>query len=696
MGTEKREAHHYTTYAYNAEIKEKRPYPPCRAACPVNTDVQGYVGLIAQGRYEDAFELIHAVNPIASTCSLICHHPCEQECRRNDVDEPLAIRHLKRFALEQATEYRRKKRKPIPQTKEESIAIIGSGPAGLTAANDLAELGYKVTVFERHPTLGGMLSSAIPPYRLSREALQEDIDDVLAKGIEARTNCQIGKDLTLNDLTEEYDAVLIAVGLSLSRSLPIPGVDAPDVLLAIPFLNDVAYGKQPKVGEKVLVIGGGNVAIDVARSARRLGCEHVEMVCLESAEEMPAWSWEVEEAAEEAIEVHHRWGPQAIRVNDGKVEGLEVVKVKSVFDEDGRFSPVFYDDQTSFIPADTIIITIGQMSDLSFLEGTPVEVDERGRLIWDRDTQMSSADGIFTTGEVITGPGSAIAAAANGHRAAKAIDLYLRGEDIKLGLVAEEKETILAFPEELVQKLSKQSREKIVHLAPKIRTSNFDLFEVGYEEQAALMEARRCRTCGGGAIVNAAQCAACLTCLRICPYDAPLVTSKAQMIPEICQVCGLCAAECPGLAINMVSYDAGEFREHMSDIIGDVDPERDAPILVAFRCNHNAGVNGDQLPDNVRPVHMHCVSRLDVLDLLKAFECGADGAYVMICDEENGKYKNVPSRVKKRIEYVRQLISNIGLESERLSYFEAGTHPDEVWRQAARKMTEKVKALGKD
>src|SRR5512143_3839621 len=194
---------------YGAEIKETRPYSPCRAACPAHTDVQAYVGLIAQGRYTEAFEVITSVNPSASVCSMICHHPCEQACRRCAIDEPLAVRHLKRFAIEQSLEYRRNKRKLAEKTTGKSIGIIGSGPSGLTAARDLAEFGYSVTLYERHPVLGGMLSSAIPPYRLPREVLKEDIDDVVAKGIEVRTGCEIGRDITLDELNKRHDAVLI-------------------------------------------------------------------------------------------------------------------------------------------------------------------------------------------------------------------------------------------------------------------------------------------------------------------------------------------------------------------------------------------------------------------------------------------------------------------------------------------------------
>ncbi len=676
---------------HETQLKEQRPYPPCRAACPVHTDVQAYVGLIAQGRYTEAFDLIRSVNPIASACSLICHHPCEQECRRCDVDEPLAVRNLKRFALEQSIEYRRKRRHAIPQSRNKSVAIIGSGPSGLTAANDLAELGYKVTIFERNPVLGGLLSSAIPTYRLPRDFLQEDIDDVLAKGVEAKTNCEIGKDITITDLMNQYNAVLIAVGLSLSRSLPIPGVEGPDVLLALPFLSDIAFGKKPELGKKVLVIGGGNVAIDVARSALRLGIEDVEMVCLESAEEMPAWEWEIHEALDENVKITNRWGPKAVRRSNGRVEGLDVVKVKAVFDESGRFNPSFYEDQTSFIPADTIIITIGQMSNLSFLKDTKVKVDERGRLEWNESTQMSSAPGVFVSGEVITGPGSAIQAAANGHRAARAIHLFIEGENVEAALVAEEKEKIAELPPDILEMIKKESRADLKFISPNVRCAGFTQFEIGYDEYTALREASRCRGCGSGAVVNPDKCVACLTCLRVCPYDAPVVTNKAEIPPERCQACGLCAPECPCQAISMVGYDVREIINTMPGIIGTVDPKREKPVLVEFYCTYHVGVSKAPGLENIRQVPVHCSSRVGVLDILKAFECGADGVYLLLCSEDPCKHKGVVSRMKKRIEYTQKLLSELGIDSGCLRYFEISGEHGEARRHAAEEMSHQVK-----
>lgn len=679
---------------YGAEIKETRPYSPCRAACPAHTDVQAYVGLIAQGRYSEAFEVITSVNPIASVCSMICHHPCEQACRRCAIDEPLAVRHLKRFAIEKSLDYRRNKRRLVQKTKGKSIGIIGSGPSGLSAARDLAEFGYSVTIYERHPVLGGMLSSAIPPYRLPREVLKEDIDDVISKGIEVKTNFEIGKDATFDELTKKHDAVLIAIGLSQSRSLNIPGVEGPGVLLAIPFLEDVAFGRNPALGNKVLVIGGGNVAMDVARSARRLGVKEVSMVCLESAEEMPAWKWEVDEAVEEGIKINHRWGPKAVRREDGKVNGLDVVKVKSVFDTNGRFNPSFDNEQTSLLEADTIIITIGQMSALSFLKDSDVKIDERGRVEWNQATQMSSVKGVFLAGEVVTGPGSAIAAVANGHRSALAIHLYIQGEEIEGKLPVQEKEKIGQMPAEVAEKISREPRIRIKHLAPEVRCSTMDHFEIGYSEKEALEEAGRCRGCGGGAVVDTNKCMACLTCQRICPYGAPVVTSVSEIRPEYCQACGLCAPECPGEAISMVSYDVKEIRNSLPSVVGVIDQKRQDPVIVAFMCTHHAGVLGFDLPNNIRSVPVHCTSRVDILDLLKGLECGADGVAVVRCNDGTCKYKNIATGVNARVKRGQQLLTTMGMEAGRIEVLSVVSGSGNPYAVACNDFAERIKQMG--
>lgn len=693
MPQEKATVETKTYYEKALEIKEKRPYSPCRAACPVHTDIQAYIGLIAKGKYNEAFDVITAPNPIATACSMICHHPCEQACRRCAIDEPLAVRNLKRFAMEQSLQYRREKRKPVTKTMNKSIGIIGSGPSGLTAANDLASVGYNVTIYERHPVLGGMLASAIPPYRLPREMLKEDIDDVISKGIEIKTNCEIGKDITLNEIIAKHDAVLVAIGLSLSRSLSIPGVEGPNVLLAIPFLTDIAFGKKPEIGDNVLVIGGGNVAVDVARSARRLGAKNVSMVCLESAEEMPAWKWEIDECLEEDVKIHNRFGPKAVRRKDGKVEGLEVVKVKSVFDEMGRFAPTFYEDQISFIEADTIIITIGQMSNYALLKDSPIKLDPKGRIEWDPETQMTNVNGVFVAGEVVTGPGSAIAAVANGHRAALAIHLYLKGNVIKGALPEQEKEKIGPLPSCVAEKIITCSRQDIKHLPPEVRCSTFNHFEIGYDEEHALKEAARCRGCGGGAYVNINRCMGCITCQRICPYGAPVVSSYSVIRPEYCQACGLCAPACPGRAISMLSYDIDEIRNNMGEFLKNSSKKTEKPITVAFLCTHHVGVLGFDLPDSVYKIPIHCISRIDILDILSAFENGADGVFVLHCDDGACKYRGIKERVFARIENAKKVLESLKIDKDRITMISMKSNNGEPYRTACLNFISQIKEM---
>jgi coenzyme F420-reducing hydrogenase delta subunit/Pyruvate/2-oxoacid:ferredoxin oxidoreductase delta subunit len=506
-----------------------------------------------------------------------------------------------------------------------------------------------------------------------------------------KTGFEIGRDMSFNDLADQHDAVLIAAGLALSLSLSVPGIEGPGILLALPFLEDIACGRKPPLGKHVLIIGGGNVAVDVARCVRRLSNEDIQLVCLESPEQMPAWKWELDETAEEGIRFNHQRGAEAIRrSSDGRIEGLETKKVKELFDEQGRFNPVFYEDQNLFIPADTIIVAIGRRSDLSFLKDTLVKLNERGLLIWNKNTHQTSVDKVFASGEAVTGPCPAIRAVADGRRAGKAIHQYLQGEDIQSVLDQHEKEQIRRLPEDVRAKIAKQARERIEVLAPEIRITGFGQYEIGYDEVSAVKESRRCRSCGAGAVVDQGKCCGCLTCFRICPYGTPVVIHRANMLVDKCQACGLCASECPNKAISMVGYDVDGLIKQMPALIGTPDPERKAPVIVAFHCNYHAGFREISLPPNIRPMIVHCASRIGVRDLLKAFECGADGAYIVLGSENVCKYRNITPKVKARIEHVRHLLQEVGLESERLRWFEAGEHPEEVWRKAADEMSHTV------
>lgn len=528
---------------------------PCRAACPIYTDVQGYISLLAQKDFQAAVELIEEANPLPAVCGRICSHPCESKCRRLQVDEALAIASLKRAATDLAK--RKTSRLKAKKKRTEKVAVIGAGPSGLAASRDLALLGYGVTVFERLSEPGGALRAGVPPYRLAKDVLATDIAEIKKLGVSIKTGVEIGKDLSLEQLLDSgYSSVLISVGLSRSKGLPIPGADHQDVMLALPFLKAVNFGHPVAIGERVIVIGGGNVAVDVARSALRLGAREVSMACLESKDEMPAFSWEIEEALEEGVKIHCSRGPKEIKVKGGKIQGLEHIECISVFDSCGRFSPSFNEKSTGYIEGDTVIIAIGQEGDLSLLEGSKVELNERGQLKVDRSRQTTSLPGVFAAGEVMTGPGAAIEAIASGKKAALLIDAYLRGAKLE-EIEFEELAPLGELPRETVGKIKQMKRTEMPKVSLKTRLSNFNPVELGFSASLASQEAQRCLNCLAGAELIENKCAACLTCQRVCPFEAAsVVRGRAEFELEKCQACGLCAADCPAEAISMRRFDS--------------------------------------------------------------------------------------------------------------------------------------------
>jgi formate dehydrogenase beta subunit len=450
---------------------------PCMQACPVHTQAGRYVSLIAEGRYEEAYRYARVPNPFASICGRVCGHPCEPACRRGQLDMPISIRALKRFVTERHGPESRNPVDVFPERprafRPEKIAIIGSGPAGMSSAHDLALLGYPVTVFEAAPVPGGMMHLGIPEYRLPRDVLQAQIREILDLGPELRLNARLGRDFSLEDLRSQgYKAVLLAFGLHRSRDLNLPGHDLDGVVKGIDFLLNVNLGYQFSIGKQVVVIGGGNVAIDVARSAMReqqkaavgterdaglpdeltssemdvamkefmdvsrqalrMGAREVHLVCLESREEMPASEEEIEEGLVEGIRMHPSLGPQQFVGKNGKLVGLEVIRCTSVFDAQGRFSPTFAAGTERIIPCDTVILAIGQASDLSFLSPSDgIEATRQGTLKIDPETLMTTAPGIFAAGDIAFGPRLIISAVADGKKAAEQIDKYLRGSEWK-------------------------------------------------------------------------------------------------------------------------------------------------------------------------------------------------------------------------------------------------------------------------
>lgn len=466
---------------------------PCQHTCPVELDIPGYIALIKEGKFEDAYNLIRQRLPFPSICGRICHHPCEAKCRRDQVDDPVAIKQLKRFvadwALEHAVEY-------IPQVKErrkEKVAIIGAGPGGLSAAYDLAREGYQVTVFDLLPVAGGMITVGIPRYRLAQELIEREIEVIEKMGVEIKLNTKVD-DVSLL-FKQGYNAVFIAAGAHKGVRLNIPGEDLDGVYQGIEFLRRVNMGEEVKLGKTVIVIGGGNVAMDVARSALRLGPDAVKVVCLESSDEIPSWEWEINETLEEGISITHSRGPRRMLSKDGKVSGLEVMEVRAVFDDEGRFNPTFYEDRISVIEGDTIILAIGQSPDTSFIkEGDGIELARRGWIIADPRTLATNKEGVFAGGDAVIGPKSVVEAVAAGQRAACSIKRYLEGEELA-PRVEREDEKAFEIPPAVEEEVEEKNRVAILNVDPKRRKASFCEVTLGYTEEQAREEAGRCLRC---------------------------------------------------------------------------------------------------------------------------------------------------------------------------------------------------------
>lgn len=544
----------------NHRIDEDK-VPGCISSCPANVDVRGQNAYVAEGKYEKALELVRSRNILPGVLGRICHHPCEEGCRRNYYDESIANRSLHRFISDVCFERKTHKIQKPEVRLDKKVAIIGSGPSGLAAAYDLAMLGYRITIFEKIDVPGGALRTGVPVYRLPRDILQREIDDLADIGVRIKTGVEIGKDIKFKQLTKDYDAVLIACGLSLSRGLNIPGAELDGVLLALPFLKAANFGEKVKMGKRVVVIGGGNVAIDVARVALRLGAKKVKMVCLEAPHEMPAHPWEIEEALEEGIEINCSWGPKAIVEKKGKVAGLEVIQCTSVFDKKGRFAPTFCEEVTKVIEGNTVIIAIGQYADLSFLKDSGVELNERGQLVFDSETMMTSVEGVFASGEVITGPGSAIGSIATGHEAAISIHRYLSGRDLRENRVKPKPvipEKYPSLPLEALGVEAERRRAKMPMRSAAERKTNFKEIELGFSEDQTVHEGERCLRC------LSETCVACQFCMRACPDwvirversktdDGRRVVHLYQFDVGMCLYCGLCVEACPTKTLRLTT-----------------------------------------------------------------------------------------------------------------------------------------------
>ena len=538
----------------------------CRVGCPVFTDACGYVTAVAEGRDEDAYAIARATNPFVSICGRICGAPCERACRRGSVDEPVSIRAVKRWACERFGNetgsdvhyHRHADLRMLPPRGDygEKVAVVGAGVAGLTVAHDLARAGYKVTVFEANAVPGGMLTLGVPLYRLPRELVKAEIDAILSLGVELRTSSPVGvPGRTLEDLKREgFKAFFLGAGLQGSRRLKIPGAELPGVVNGLEFLKLVNLGEPVEIGPRVLVIGGGNVAFDVARTAlrnaeeegvedfrvtadvartaaRRRGVSEVHIACLESLEEMPADRVEIDEGQHEGLSLHTALGPRAIH-GEGRVSGVEFARCLSVFDSERRFSPQFDESARETVACDTVIFAIGQHAELGFLRPEDgVELTDRGLVKVDPETLQTSRPDVFAGGDVVLGPRLFIDAIASGQVAARGIHDYLRRTTTTVELRSAWSPAAYTMGEDW----EVRARALPPSLAPsptELPTAAERQVEENYPEAQARSQAERCLRCDVQTYFEGSRCIACNGCVDVCPDDCLHLVGLSQVAQD--------------------------------------------------------------------------------------------------------------------------------------------------------------------
>ncbi len=647
----------------------------CQAACPVQTDARAYVTAMARGELEKGYQIAHDPNPLSTICGRICGAPCEVACRRGSVGpdfEPVAIRPIKRVLTERcgpetagrlpgmpiesdsvslerlraATPYAaarqsvtfpglgaesdysqaRWSRETLVALASEAghktgkVAIIGAGPAGLTVASDLALLGHRVIIYEAGPKTGGMMRYGVPVYRVDQQAMDADIQEILDLGVTIHFETRVGRDISLPDLRRDYDAVFLGLGLMSGRQLDVEGANLDGVITAVDLLLNYNLGYKMTLGKRVIVVGGGDVAmdaartalrlgqateeqktalgeteqrsdeatdamheaLDVARTALRLGVADVKMISLESWEELPASKIEIEEALEEGITLQPRLGPNRILGRDGRVTGLEVIEVESVFDENRRFNPKFKPKTEKVLECDTVILAIGQAANLDALGGAgDVRVSPRGLVEVDTETGRTSAPDVFAGGDLAYGPRMIIHAVRDGHVAALGIDQRIQERSLRLGVTTQWTNLPThAMPENWTKLL----REKVPSL-PVERRTGLSVVEMGYSETQAATQGLRCLECSVNTIFDSSKCILCNGCVDVCPWNCLKIVSIDQVTGDdavmqvldaargvgavaamlkddtACTRCALCADRCPTDAITMEAF---RFKETLS------------------------------------------------------------------------------------------------------------------------------------
>ena len=603
----------------------------CQSGCPVKTDARGYVIAIAEGRYEDAYKIARAPNPFASMCGRICGAPCETKCTRGNIDEPVAIRALKRFAtevygvehvrnLKETLESSNARGTAYPNLTKEKIAVIGAGVAGMTVAHDLARLGYRVTVFEELSVPGGQMATGVPIYRLSRELMQLEVAAICELGVELKLGTSVGvPGNTIADLREQgYKAFVIAAGMMSGRKLTVPGADAEGILIGIEFLREVNLGHPMEIGEKVVVLGGGNVAMDVTRTAVRTPVmeglsrlsrpknyamtdvarllartsKAVDVIIPESRTKMPADEYEIEEALLEGARLHNnRWPVEVLKDDNNHVRAVCAKRVKSLIDAKGAFNPQLDDDDILTIECDTVLVTISQMVNWNFMTGIEdLAKSPRGFIAVDPDTLKTNLSDVWAVGDIALGARLFIDAIASAQRCALAIDEEFSGARYKLMRRGYMRPLpIVAY--EMPMAYDAFVRQEPPEIQVQNRSKGFDLVEFNFTEKAAREQGMRCLRCHINVVFDAEKCILCGLCINICPesilkmvpvtdvigdesladlIEAKYGRSQDELRPEDgtvmlmdgtkCIRCALCAKICP---VNCISMESFEYEEEL-------------------------------------------------------------------------------------------------------------------------------------
>ena len=484
---------------------EKQQTSPCKVECSAHIDVQGYVNLAAKGKFQEALQLIKLASPFPSICGRVCHHPCESDCNRDQIDESVGIHSIERFLADLDLKADKRYMPEIKGRKKEKVAIVGSGPAGLTCAYYLAQEGYQVTIFEKAPVLGGMLTTGIPSYRLPRKIVEAEIQLIRDMGVTMKTGIEVGKDKTIAQLRKDgFNAFFIGIGAQESIRLGIEGENLEGVYRGLDYLQQLNLGKPVRLGEKVAVIGGGNAAMDAVRSARRLGSEKAFIIYRRSLEEMPSRPEEIRECQEEKIPINILTQPVRFIGKNGRINSIECIKMRLTEpDESGRRKPEPIPGSEFMMKADAVITALGQESDWCCLtQECACTLTEWGTMNVDPLTLQSDDPDIFAGGDAVRGPQSVVEAIADGRQAAISMSRYLNGQNLRLGRDTKLK----AITEPQKEKYDPAPRAQMPYLEPQKRVKNFSEVQKGFTKKMAVQEAKRCISCG-------------TCCVQACPYD---------------------------------------------------------------------------------------------------------------------------------------------------------------------------------